>query len=260
MDIAQYNKAIKLMETDVLIHLATLKYLTLYRKNADVNVVEDNSGWAVLSSFPTSILSFDKETYPEAKVALFVNGTSEKLKRYLLYSLTDNNYVLRLNEPLDLAMLRNRYQVTRGFVYNSYTCSKLSTPIPDTVLRAQKTLTEEAVKLFSLNGHDEADLKKYFENGAVWFGVINNNKLKSAGFVFQDYDNVREIGGVHTLESERRKGYAGTVVYSAVKYLLDNKLIPRYCTEEKNHSSIRLAESLGMKQFLRIEHFLLSPK
>ena len=76
-----YQKAIKLLESDVLKHLATLKYLSLYRnKDTRVQLIEDNTGWPVLSSFPTSKLSFDREAYPKAKVAVFINGTNDKCK------------------------------------------------------------------------------------------------------------------------------------------------------------------------------------
>lgn len=259
MDKSLFHKTIRLLESDTLKHLVTLKYLTTYRKDATVNVIEDKTGWAVLSSFPTSILSFDREAYPKAKVALFVNGTNDLLKNSLVNELPLNNCILRLNEPLDLSRL-DRFTVSRGYIYNSYTCSKLPQTTPDTILTPNSKLTEDVIKFFVLNGHDEQDLIKYFKNGAKWFGVTKDNEIKSACFIYLDYANVREIGGMRTLEQERRKGYARIVTYSALKYLLDNRLTPRICTEEKNVNSIRVVQSLGMNQFLRIEHFLLTPK
>jgi hypothetical protein len=259
VDESSYQKAIRLLESDIPKHLVTLKYLALYKKDARVEITGDVKRWAVLSSFPTSILSFDKEAYPRAKVALFVNGTDEALKMHLLQVLPENNYVLRLNEPLDLFAL-DSFRVSRGYAYNSYTCNALTITPPKVILPDLTELTEQAIKLFGENGHDTTDLKKYFADDARWFGVSINNGIKSLCFTYRDYGNYREIGGVRTLESERRKGYAYIVVYSAIKYLLEKGLLPRYCTEEKNYNSIRLAENLGMKQFLRIEHFLLDPK
>jgi hypothetical protein len=259
MDTPRYNRAVKLLESDIPKHLVTLKYLALYKKDAAVEIDGDGKRWAVLSSFPTSILSFDREAYPRAEVALFVNGTDDALKHRLLNELPINNYVLRLNEPLDLSGL-DRYSVSRGYTYNSYTCQKLSQTAPGIVLLPNSRLTEDAIKFFALNNHDEPDLIKYFKKGAKWFGIIKDNEIKSACFIYEDYANVREIGGMRTLEHERRKGYARVVTYSALKYLLDNRLTPRICTEEKNVNSIRVVQSLDMNQFLRIEHFLLNPK
>jgi hypothetical protein len=256
----EFQKAIAFLESDIPKNLVTLKYLNTYHtKDTKVVLVEDENGWAVLFSFPTSILSFDREAYPRAKVALFINGTSENGTLNLLDSLPENNYILRLNRPLDLSGLENKYKVSRGNTYLSYSCNTLINVQGIKVVPANSVLTKDAVKLISQNGHDEADLKEYFKNGARWFGVIKDNILKSVCFIYQDYGNFMEIGGVRTLKSERRKGYARIVVYSAIKYLLVQNFLPRYCTEEKNINSIRLAESLGMKQFLKIEHYLLDP-
>ena len=48
------------------------------------------------------------------------------------------------------------------------------------------------------------------------------------------------------------------VVNSALTYILERSLVPRYEADVRNINSIKLAESLKMKQFLRIDHFLLS--
>ena len=119
MDASGYLKAIKLLESDIPKHLVTLKYLTLYKQNAGVEIAGDGKKWAVLSSFPTSILSFDREAYPRAKAALFVNGTDDTLKLRLLRGLPKNNYIVRMNEALDFSPL-NDYRISRGFAYNSY--------------------------------------------------------------------------------------------------------------------------------------------
>jgi hypothetical protein len=256
----QYYRAIKLLESDTAKHLATLKYLSLYGGDATVNILEEGKGWAVLALFPTTVLSFDREAYPRAKVAVFANGNNNQLKQQLLQSLPNNNYVLRLNEPLDLSGLEKRYQINRGFTYLSYSGTVLPKAPPAKAAPPQSELTPDAIALFKQNDYTENELRGYFTHGARWFGYIEDGVIKSICFVYQDYGKYREIAGVRTVDSERRKGYAKIVVYSALNYLLENGLVPRYVTELKNTNSIRLAESLGMKRFLRIEHFLLEPK
>jgi hypothetical protein len=260
MDGSGYQKAIKLLESDIPKHLVTLKYLTLYKKNAGVEIAGDGKRWAVLSFFPTSILSFDREAYPRAKVASFVNGNDDTLKIQLLHNLPKNSYVLRLNAPLDLSGLEQRFKTSRGFTYLSYTSNILPAMSQLVTVPARSDLTPEAIALFKQNDYSKEELKGYFSHGARWFGYTVDDEIKSWCFVYHDYANFREIGGVRTIEMERQKGYGRIVVYSALKYLLDNGLVPRYCTEEKNFNSIRLAGNLGMKQFLRIEHFLIEPK
>jgi hypothetical protein len=260
MDKDGFSQAIRLLETNVSRNIATLKYLTQYREHAVVKIAGDKAGWAILSSFPTSVLSYDRVVYPQAKVAVFVNGTSENLIYELLNKLPLEQYVFRLNAPLDLAPLESRYNITRGYIYNSYTGDTLPQPAPTVTVPSQSELTEEAICLFGLNNHDREDLVKHFSHGARWFGYIEDNRIKSLCFTYDDYGDYREIGGVRTVDGERRKGYAHIVVYSALKYLLDNHFKPRYVTEEANTNSNALAQNLGMKRFLKLEHFLLSPR
>ena len=259
MDETSFSKAINLLETNVPLNIATLKYLTTYRENSRVRVIGDKGGWAVFSFFPTSILSFDRKVYPNARTAVFVNGTSEKYIHQLFEELPEDSYVLRLNAPMDLKPLEKRFKIARGFAYNSYTCAVLPEKAPPVIVLPQSELTEEAIRLLEMNDHSRADLERYFSRGARWFGYIEEGKIKSLCFTYEDYGRFREIGGVRTQEEERRKGYAYAVVYAAIKYLMENKLAPRYVTEENNENSILLAKSLGMKRFLRIEHFLLNP-
>ena len=259
MDEAIFSKAIKLLETNIPLNVATLKYLTAYKEYGRVKVAGEKGGWAVFSSFPTSILSYDSKVYTNARTAVFVNGTSEKHIQQLFEELPEDSYVLRLNAPMDLKPLERRFKVARGYAYNSYTCAVLPEKAPPVILPPLSELTEEAIHLFEMNDHSRENLEKYFKNGARWFGYSEDGKIKSLCFTHEDYGRFREIGGVRTLETERRKGYAYIVVYSALKYLLENKLAPRYVTEENNENSILLAKSLGMKRFLRIEHFLLEP-
>jgi RimJ/RimL family protein N-acetyltransferase len=85
----------------------------------------------------------------------------------------------------------------------------------------------------------------------------------SACFVFANFDapaeplRIWEIAGLHTVEGERHKGYARQVVETALHLLRAQGTIPRYQIREDNVPSMRLAESVGLRQFLTTEHFLL---
>ena len=251
-----YTKAIELLSNDVLKNLSTLKYLSIYKNHADIKIMEVSEDWAVMVTFPTNILSYDTATYPIARKAIFLNGTSEKLKHNLLTMFTPDNYILRLNEPLDLSDYRDRFTVTTGHAYVSFTCSVLNSLPYETVIFPDSRLPQEAMEMFGRNGYTPEDLAGYFKNGAQWFGLTFDGHLLSACFVFQNYSKIWEIAGVHTLEKERRHGYARTVVFSALKYLLERGLTPRYEAERDNQGSIRLARHLGMKEFLTIKHYL----
>ena len=72
-----YRKSVEYLKTDQFKHLAALKYLSLYRDKATVSLVEDASKWAVSVTIPTDILTYDTATYPEARRAVFINGTPD---------------------------------------------------------------------------------------------------------------------------------------------------------------------------------------
>ncbi|HEX7713377.1 MAG TPA: GNAT family N-acetyltransferase [Bacillota bacterium] len=252
-----YEKSVAYLESDPLKHITTLKYLLLYRDQLTVDLTEDSKNWALLVTIPTQILSFDTATYPYTNYAIFINGTADGLKYELLETLPNSNYILRLNESLDLSKLRNRFDISKGKSYISYSCSSMDDSFKDGIVPGNTVITDEAIDIIKRNGYTESEIRWHFNNGAVWFGLLKENRIRSICFVYQNYDDIWEIAGVHTLETERGKGYARIVVASALAYLFEKKLTPRYMAEIRNTKSIQLAESLQMKQFLRMDHFLL---
>ena len=258
MDDLLYTKSIEYLKNNPCKHLSTLKYLLLYQDKLTIDLIENASNWALIVKIPTRFLSYDSATYPNAKQAIFLNGTSDELKYYLLDKLPDDSYILRLNENLKLSTLKNRFRVTTGNSYSSYSCSNIDKTYRESIISGNPNITDEAIEIIKRNGYAEAEIRKYFNNNAKWFGYIMDCKIRSLCFIYQNYESIWEIAGVHTPEEERMKGYARIVVTSALAYILDRNLIPRYEADIKNKNSIRLAESLKMKQFLRIDHFLLS--
>ncbi|HEX9897203.1 MAG TPA: GNAT family N-acetyltransferase [Dehalococcoidales bacterium] len=257
MDDLIYNKSISYLEKDTSKHLSTLKYMSLYRDHADIELIEDVPEWAVLVTVPTNILSYDTETYPKAEKAIFINGSSNELKCRLLHTLPNSNYILRLNESLDLSCIESQFEILKGNSFISYSCSTFNNSIKSNISPKAK-IPNEAARIIARNGYTKNEIKKYFDNGAFWFGLTLKNEIKSACFIYQNYGDIWEIAGVHTIETDRNHGYARIVVNSALKYLLERNFVPRYETDAHNINSARLAQSLGMKPFLTIEHFLLN--
>ena len=230
-----YKKSVEYLETDLFKHIAALKYLSLYHDKATISLVEEAPQWAVSVMIPTDILAYDLVTYPEAKKAVFINGTSDKLKYNLLDSLPSDDYILRLNEALDLTTLGNRFNISKGNSFISFFCSSPNDISTDSIVSANNTITDEAINLFVGNEYTEAEIRKYFGSGALWFGLIKDDEIKSIC-------------------------YARIVINSALKYIFDRNCVPRYVTEYRNVNSVKLALGLGLKEFLRVNHFLLNPR
>ena len=113
------------------------------------------------------------------------------------------------------------------------------------------------IRVFGQNGYEPAEVSRHFADGARWFGIRDRGQIVSACFVFRNFETVWEIGGVFTEPSHRRMGHARKVVTSALNHVLANGFIPRYQVRSGNMESIRLAETIGLKEFLRMDHFLL---
>jgi predicted GNAT family acetyltransferase len=60
---------------------------------------------------------------------------------------------------------------------------------------------------------------------------------------------------VVTSVEHRGRGLAARVVRTALKELQRRALIPCYQVSEDNLPSIRLATSIGLREFLRISHY-----
>ena len=58
-----------------------------------------------------------------------------------------------------------------------------------------------------------------------------------------------------SLHLARRKGYARLLVECALHTLALRQCIPRYQVHEDNHASIRLAETIGLRWFVTMEHW-----
>jgi hypothetical protein len=258
MDEALYKRTVDRLECDLLKNVVTLKYLSLYRDGVTLNLAEEGAGWAVSLLVPKGLLALENAEFPAAQWSAFINGTSEKLKYDLLDQLPSATHLLRLNEPLDLSRYADKYAVSSAFSYVSLSISVFN-GVPAAAIEPETELTDEVIRLFTRNGYREAQLRQYFSEGAVWFGHRTAGEIKSACFIYHNYGNIWEIAGLRTLDAEQNKGYARAVVSCALRHILEHDRVPRYVTRDDNEKSIRLAQSLGMKQILTLRQFLLAP-
>lgn len=72
---------------------------------------------------------------------------------------------------------------------------------------------------------------------------------------YQNYGNIWEVGGLHTVAAARRGGNAQKIVETSLNILLAKNKIPRYQCHEANIASRYLAEKVGLRPFLVTEHY-----
>lgn len=258
MQPVQLQSVIAFLSRDVLRNIVLLKMLHAYAEAIQSTYVEDNSGAGVLLLLPTRVSAFDAQTYPSSEYVVFLSTTGPAVTQALLSHFpTHHNLVFKFLDPTDRAVVERRFRLKRTTAYLSFTCPPGSQFSASNEVIVSNQADERCLDLFAEQGHPSETVRGYFAGGeALAFALYQNNLPRSACFAAVNFGSVWEIGGLYTPPGERRKGYARQVVETALHVLLRRHYIPRYQVHEENHASIRLAESLGLRQFVSMEHYV----
>lgn len=263
MDFTPHARARELLELDPLRHIVGLKMLRRVGAAADVTLREDESGWAALIAFPPGAFEYDAQNYAGASRIAVLEGSSDTLLLDLLDGLDGVDLILKTQNPSVLLRARERFGAQPVAAFVSFTSanagSRRVAGVPNGCTTST-ALTPALTEIFERNGYAEAELARYFASGARWFALERAGALVAACFVFQNFGRVWEIAGVHTETNERRRGFAKNVVAAALDHLLAADLLPRYQTIADNEGSMALARSVGLVEFLRIEHLKLNSR
>lgn len=248
------DEALEHLRSDPLRHIVSLKMLAQYGQHMKLEFRQIGDEWALLSLLPTHVSEYDSMTYPAARFVALIDGNSEQVKLDMLEGLPRTEIVLKTydEQVKKYAISRLRADSVAAFVSFTSTGDMTACPASDTT--ASGKLTSAAVAAFGQNCYGFDELSRYFREGAKWFGIYSDVNLASACFVFRNFENVWEIAGVFTDPGKRRQGLGARVVSAALAYLLTRNLLPRYQVIATNTPSIRLAEKIGLREFIRIEH------
>ena len=116
--------------------------------------------------------------------------------------------------------------------------------------------TDEALRLFESQGHSREWLLGSLSSNRAFTCVLSERGMpRSVCLAFENHRHVWEVGGVVTPTRYRGLGLASRVVRSALAELQRRSLVPRYQVNEANFPSLRLAASVGLRQFLQLTHF-----
>jgi ribosomal protein S18 acetylase RimI-like enzyme len=264
-------RAIQLLREDPLRHIVSLKMLTHRHGQVELCLVEAEHGWALLLSFPSDLFEYDAKAYGPGRRVIVLEGTTELAQRALLEQRPNTNVIIKTP---DVAVARYALEALGAASVTAF----VSFTVPERRIAplsggteaagaiegspqvfASTTLDDELRDIFARNGYAAAELERYFAAGAHAFGIRMNGAVAAACFVFQNFEAVWEIAGVHTAVQHRRQGLAARVVRAAEQHLLERGLCPRYQTEASNRASIELARHIGLVEFLRIEHLMVGP-
>lgn len=254
------EQARQFLQTKPLQHLVHLKYMHLYGDAIACEIVGSGEAMGVLLHHSVDVTPWDASDYPNAARVLLPTASNEEGAR-LLADQTLKNFpadtplVMKFCEPIAKSVFKERWPLQHAKSLLSYTSQSGQDFQRHEGVVISGEFTPALRTLYVRNGYTESELDRYIAGGAVTFAIYDGDAPICTCFAYQNFEQVWEIGGVHTVNAARRKGYARQAVETTLHYLMGRRLTPRYQAESTNTASIALAEALGLVMCLRFEHY-----
>ncbi len=253
-----HRRALAWLRGNPLRHIVTLKMIHVGGRSVSCRWCEDADGWGLLSLFHTGVFEYDQQTYADRDWVVLIDGTSAAAKAKLLEELPTGALVVKTYDPAVKEFLKRKLHASPVRSFVSFTIAPGGLPPSPTMAIVSSTNLDPAIAgIFAENGYGKSELARHFADGARWFGIKEDGQVVSVGMVFRNFETIWEIGGVYTQPVRRRRGLARQVVLAALNYLHQSQLLPRYQVRSDNLGSIGLAAASGLKEFLRMDHYLV---
>jgi ribosomal protein S18 acetylase RimI-like enzyme len=253
------SDVIAALARDPLRNIVLLKHLEAYPDHTRVHHLSDGAAAATLVLLETAASAYDREAYPVTRYAALISSDAPALTLCLLDAVPDNAAVVfKVAGEADGAVIASRFAVRQTAEFWSFTSSATFTRDADVVLT--QSPDDAAIDLFAVQGHARDWLAPLLASNHAFACTIGPPaKPFAVCFAYENYGKLREIGGVVAAPEFRGRRLASRVVRTALAELSRRDLTPRYQVDRNNTPSVRLAESVGLRRFLAITHFLHLP-
>lgn len=260
-DQSALEQAITFLRQDPLSNIVSLKMLSAHAQAIDIHYAQQGEERGLLLLFPTTTFPYDRQSYPHDDwIALLTITAAPVLDQLLAYLPKGQRIIFKLNAGTTHTAIAHHFPLTRVTAFHSFTARPDQHFAPHSMVAESDRPAAQLQPLLAAHGHDQQELNELFRNAASRaYTLYRNHQPLAACFTFQNFETVHEIGGVLTVPTERRKGYAKQVVETAISALQHRGLRPRYQVHEENIPSICLAEELGLTRFAVIEHWRYQP-
>jgi hypothetical protein len=250
-----HRDVIAALAREPLRHVVLLKQLLAYPQHVSSWHVSGTEGSATLVALDTSASPYDRQAYPGAEIAAFIDSDHPALTARLLAHLPrDVGIVFKLSSEADRAPVAARFPIARRTAFVSFTGDERGEP--DLGVHFTRAPGERAFRLFATQGHERDWLEPMLGDGRAFACVLEqDDRPLAVCFAFENWGPVWEVGGVVTDPVHLRRGFAARVVRTALAELGERGLMPRYQVQEGNAASIALARSVGLTPFVTITHY-----
>lgn len=247
------DSQLAVLRRDPLKHAVILKYL-LATPGARLHQIVRGDMSANLLLIDPKLSSYDRRTYPEATAAVLIASDDPDFTRELMPVVPRGERVFfRMPTEADRAVVAERFALERRNAFLSFTGA--GSGESDAAIEASTATA--AYDLFARQDHDREWVAGLLQSGRAFTSTVRENGSPVAAcFAFELDTAIWEVGGVYCLPDHRGRGHARRAVQAALTELSRRGLVSRYQVGETNTPSIRLAQSLGMRQFLTLTHYV----
>lgn len=248
---------IAFLQRDALRNIVPLKMLTAHPDVIETHYHEAGPDAAALLLFPTNAFAYDRATYGDLDLVVILVATTPAAAKALAPLIPRHKTLIcKLMDSATRELLAESFALQRVTAFLSFTATALDRFPPHPAVVVADQVDERLYPLFAQQGYSVDELERYFAGGqARTFACYEAGDAVAACFTYQNFAQIHEIGGVYTLPTQRRKGYAQQAVVTAVHSLLSRGCWPRYQVHEINRPSIALAEQMGLTPFVTVEHW-----
>jgi ribosomal protein S18 acetylase RimI-like enzyme len=257
--------AMAFLEADKLRNIHLLKMLAVYPEHARLFDVSDVGDHAVLVRLPVAVAGYDREHYPDARWIGVISAKRADLARQVIERALASSdrvpgrWVFKCMDAAVAEALRSTGVMTRATSFLSFTGAadrrfRLAHAV-QTAREPDETVLDMLVRA---GGYGREEVLSFFgaaDGRSYWIGDAGEPQAVCMSFAL--HDDVYEIAALCTRPECRRLGYAQSLVQAAWRDLHQHQRLLRYQTREDNEASIRLARTLGLSEFLCVEHWLL---
>ncbi len=247
-----------LLNRDMLRNVVPLKMMAAYPEAVRCQA----EGSAVLVLLPVRVSSFDRQMYPKIDTVAMLSGEDpQELDRLVEHLPSGGSLVFKLNHPNQREAVRRAFPLRRETAFLTFTSQQGSLFFSHPGLSPDQQPDEACMELYAARGYDREEVAGMFSHAnARQFAIYKRGRPVCACLAWRNYSSVYEIGALYTRPEWRRKGYARQVVLAALDWVTGSGYLPRYQVNEQNEPSRRLAEAVGLVQFLTTEHWVVQEK
>lgn len=261
-----------LLSQDELRHITPLKMLGLYREHIRLVPVEVGAQRAFLMLSPRAASQYDTAKYPSASLVVFPAlpaSPSAAMIEACVAAIIENagaeTFVVKACELELIATLRvalpalNYQRALLTFTPGEKDVARLvNTVSANCAVQVTAHISPEARALLAAHDvYSASELETMFADGSArCLSSVDDDQLVAIALSFPNTPTLHEIGSLYVAPQARRSGHASALVRAALAEIAARNLEVRYVVDATNTPSIELATRCGLREVLRLEHWL----